>query len=51
MMLNRSNLRAVEKETTRVLLVEDNPGDVYLLREMIDKPGVRNIELSYALGA
>jgi diguanylate cyclase (GGDEF)-like protein/PAS domain S-box-containing protein len=46
-LLSRTDLRVVEKETTRVLLVEDNPGDVCLLREMIDKPGVRMIELSH----
>ena len=47
-MHSRSHLQAVEKETTRVLLVEDNPGDVGLFQEMIDTPGVRTIELTHA---
>src|SRR5882724_1797026 len=37
-----------EKSITRLLLVEDNPGDAYLLRAMFDQHGSHNIELTHA---
>src|ERR1700730_13871217 len=36
-----------EKSTTRVLLVEDNPGGARLLREMVTEQGSRDIELTH----
>src|SRR5258705_8519406 len=36
-----------EKSITRLLLVEDNPGDAYLLRMMFDRHGSHNIELTH----
>jgi len=36
-----------EKSTTRLLLVEDNPGDARLLREMVNEHGSRDIELTH----
>jgi diguanylate cyclase (GGDEF)-like protein/PAS domain S-box-containing protein len=32
---------------TRLLLVEDNPGDARLVREMLDEPGLQDIELTH----
>jgi len=32
---------------TTLLLVEDNPGDARLLREMLDEPGAQNTELTH----
>ena len=37
-----------KESATRLLLVEDNPGDVRLLREMFNELGSHNIELMYA---
>ena len=37
-----------KERATRLLLVEDNPGDVRLLREMFNEPGSHNIELMFA---
>jgi len=37
-----------KESATRLLLVEDNPGDIRLLREMFNEPGSGNIELMYA---
>jgi diguanylate cyclase (GGDEF)-like protein/PAS domain S-box-containing protein len=37
-----------KESATRLLLVEDNPGDVRLLREMFNEPGSHNIELMCA---
>jgi len=34
-----------KKSATRLLLVEDNPGDARLLREMLNEPGSHNTEL------
>ena len=36
-----------KKSTTRLLLVEDNPGDARLLREMVNEHGSRDIELTH----
>ena len=36
-----------KKPVTRLLLVEDNPGDVRLLREMFNRQGSHNIELTH----
>jgi diguanylate cyclase (GGDEF)-like protein/PAS domain S-box-containing protein len=36
-----------KKATTQLLLVEDNPGDVRLLREMLKSRGSHNIELTH----
>jgi diguanylate cyclase (GGDEF)-like protein/PAS domain S-box-containing protein len=35
------------KPITRLLLVEDNAGDARLIREMLDEPGSRQIELTH----
>lgn len=35
------------KSSKRLLLVEDNPGDARLLREMLNEPGSHNIELTH----
>ena len=32
---------------TELLLIEDNPGDARLIREMLDQPGYHNIELTH----
>ena len=37
-----------KESATRLLLVEDNPGDVRLIREMFNEPGSHNIELMCA---
>jgi signal transduction histidine kinase/DNA-binding response OmpR family regulator len=37
-----------KERATQLLLVEDNPGDVRLLREMFNEPGSHNIELMLA---
>ena len=37
-----------KERATQLLLVEDNPGDVRLLREMFNEPGSHNIELMFA---
>jgi CheY-like chemotaxis protein len=36
-----------KKSITRLLLVEDNPGDARLLREMLNRQGSHNIELTH----
>jgi diguanylate cyclase (GGDEF)-like protein/PAS domain S-box-containing protein len=36
-----------KKSTTRLLLVEDNPGDARLLREMLNEHGMRDTELTH----
>ena len=36
-----------ERSTTRLLLVEDNPGDARLLREMLREPGSLNTEVTH----
>ena len=35
------------KSVRRLLLVEDNPGDARLLREMLSEQGMRHIELTH----
>ncbi|HEY0757710.1 MAG TPA: histidine kinase dimerization/phosphoacceptor domain -containing protein [Acidisarcina sp.] len=37
---------AVDRPTQRLLLVEDNPGDARLLREMLNEEGTRGFELT-----
>ena len=37
----------MDKDTIRILLVEDNPGDACLLREMFNEPAARKYEVPH----
>jgi diguanylate cyclase (GGDEF)-like protein/PAS domain S-box-containing protein len=39
--------RSMKKKALQILLVEDNAGDVRLLREMLNEPGSHHIELTH----